>query len=138
VPTIDRNRYESATEQLRCALVIGDDHRVGAETCGERLREHLYRAELAGDLSEFDALSFQAILAIAEGTEDVDDFLEMAEEVAVAERELAIVAGIRAARDRVQGNVGSIPSHGAMSDELAELWHSLLSALNNLAKSSAR
>jgi hypothetical protein len=96
------------------------------------LRAELLRAEMAGELSEFHALGFQAVLAMAEGNACVDDYLEMAEAVAVEEYELAIVAGIRATRDRVQHFV--VPGHSqAFGEQAAVLWQSLLIALANLA-----
>lgn len=109
---------------------IIDDNRAQPVCVG--LRSELLRAELAGELSEFHALSFQAILAMAEGTDDADAYLAMAEAVAEEERELAIVAGIRATRDRVQQ--GDVPGHSQDSDDQAEqLWQSILIALTDLA-----
>ena len=92
------------------------------------LRNELLRAEMAGELSEFHAISFQAILAIAEGSDAADDYLEMAEAVAVADREFAVVAGIRATRDHIQGSF--ITGHSrASSDQVAKLWRSVVVAL---------
>jgi hypothetical protein len=48
----------------------------------EEFRCELTRAESKGEISEFYALSFHAILAIVEGSELASDYLEMAEAVA--------------------------------------------------------
>jgi hypothetical protein len=67
-----------------------------------------------------------------EGAECADDYLEMAEAVAVGERELALVAGIRTTRDLVQRTI--VPGHlQASSGQAAKQWQSLLVALTNLA-----
>jgi hypothetical protein len=52
----------------------------------------LARAELAEEIAELDVLSFQAILAAAEGSEFASDYLEMAEAVATSASEFAVVA----------------------------------------------
>src|ERR1041384_2604142 len=70
----------------------------------DEFRVELARAELAHEISEFYALSFQAILAVTEGAEFARDYLEMAEAVASSPYELAIVAEGRAAYDLLRGN----------------------------------
>src|SRR5580765_6432283 len=52
-------------------------------------RHELARAELSGEISEFYALSFQAVLAMAEGSELATEYLEMAEAVASSPYERA-------------------------------------------------
>jgi hypothetical protein len=73
-----------------------DDAKAAAARLGiyayEEFRSELTRAELAGEISELQALSLQAILAMAEESELASDYLEMAEVVATSPEELAIVA----------------------------------------------
>jgi hypothetical protein len=55
-------------------------------------RSELAHAEVDGELSEFYALSYQAILAMAERSEFARDYLEMAEAAAASPYELVVVA----------------------------------------------
>lgn len=55
-------------------------------------RSELTRAEVDGELSEFYALSYQAILAMTEGSEFASDYLEMAEAAASSPYELVVAA----------------------------------------------
>jgi hypothetical protein len=61
-----------------------------------KFREELASAEIAGEISEFCALTCQAILAIVEGSEFANDYLEMAEAVASSPCELHMTAEILA------------------------------------------
>lgn len=91
------------------------------------LRRALLQAELSGRLPEFAALSVQAILALIEGADCAEDYLEMAESAASSERERATVDAIRGARDRL-GRSG-FAVHARADDEQAELWQRLLFTL---------
>lgn len=70
----------------------------------DEFRDELARAELTEDLSEFYTLNYQAILAVAEGSEFAGEYLEMAEAVASSPHELAMIAETRAAYDLRRGN----------------------------------
>lgn len=59
------------------------------------LQFYLAEAELNGEISEFYALSIQAMLAIAESSEFAIDYLEMAEAIASSHYEISIIAEIR-------------------------------------------
>jgi hypothetical protein len=69
--------------------------------CAE-FRSELARAEIADEISEFCALSFQAILAIAEGSEFAIDYLEMVEAAAASAFDSAIVTSIQNTYDLVR------------------------------------
>jgi hypothetical protein len=79
-----------------------DDGGMGLDL--EVLRGELLRAELAGEISEFHALNFQAILAMAEDSGHAGDYLEMAEAIASSPHEQAIVAEHRTTYDLLQGD----------------------------------
>jgi len=121
----------SSTVRGTAPVSTVETHRANWQSATD-LRSELLRAELAGELAEFNALSFHAILAMVEGGEGTDDYLDMAEAVAETERELAIVAGMRTTRDHLQRSVISGHS-GASGDEAAELWRSVLLSLAQLA-----
>jgi hypothetical protein len=84
----------------------------------ERFREELRQSEAAGELPEFYVLDFQAIVAMIEGTDLVNDYLEMAEAVAASPHEVAIVAEHRAAYGLLRGD-----PHSAVERCLATLDH---------------
>jgi hypothetical protein len=98
----------------------------------------LARAELAGEISEFYALSFQAVLAMAEGSELAAEYLEMAEAVASSPYEWAIIAEDRAAYDLLHGNPSAAAERClATLDHVHQtegLWVNLLIALYRLGK----
>jgi hypothetical protein len=88
-----------------CALGEGSgEHEIRCQPSVEELRRELLRAEIAGELPEFHALNFQAILAMAERSELAGDYLEMAEAVAATPHERSIVAENRATYDLLQGD----------------------------------
>jgi hypothetical protein len=91
-------------------------------TCRE-LHRALARAELSGEISEFEALSFQAILAMAEGSEFAIDYLEMADAVAASPHERALVAETQGTYERLREQP---PGHAARTECL---WNNLLLAL---------
>ncbi len=101
-------------------------------------RRELARAELAGEISEFYALSFQAVLAMAEGSELAAEYLEMAEAVASSPYEQAIIAEDRAAYDLLHDNPSAAAERClATLDHVHQtegLWVSLLIALYRLGK----
>jgi hypothetical protein len=101
-------------------------------------RDELARAEIAGELSEFYALNFQAVLAVAEESEFASEYLEMAEAVASTPHELAIIAETRAAYDLRQGNpLAAAERCLAALDQVHQtegLWISLLIALYRLGE----
>ena len=66
------------------------------------LREELASAEIAGEISEFCALTGQAILAVVEKSGFANDYLEMAEAVASSPYELTIIAESLAIYDSPQ------------------------------------
>jgi hypothetical protein len=68
------------------------------------IHRELARAELVGTISEFQALSLQAILAIAEESEFANEYLDMAEAVAVSPIELAAISGWRTTSEWLQAN----------------------------------
>lgn len=70
----------------------------------EEFRDELARAEIFGEIPEFYALNLQAVLAMTEGSEFANEYLEMAEAVASTPYELAVIAESRAAYDLLQGN----------------------------------
>jgi hypothetical protein len=104
----------------------------------DEFRGEVARAELAGDISEFYALSFQAVLAMAEGSELASEYLEMAEAVASSPYELAIIAEDRAAYDLLQGDPFAAAERClATLDHVHQtegLWVNLLIALYRLGK----
>jgi hypothetical protein len=73
----------------------------------EELRDELARAELAEEILELHVLSFQAILAAAEGSESASDYLEMAEAVATSPSEFAVVAETVAVCELLRANRGA-------------------------------
>lgn len=101
-------------------------------------RHELARAELAGEISEFYALSFQAVLAMAEGSELAAEYLEMAEAVASSPYERAIIAEDRAAYDLLHDNPSAAAARClATLDHVHQtegLWVNLLIALYRLGK----
>jgi hypothetical protein len=70
----------------------------------QEFQEELARAEIDGEISEFYALTFQALLAVVEGSELARDYFEMAEAVAASPYERAVIAENLAAYDLLQGN----------------------------------
>jgi hypothetical protein len=102
------------------------------------LRHELARAELTGEISEFHALSFQAVLAMAEGSELAADYLDMAEAVASSPYERAIIAEDRAAYDLLHDNPSAAAARClATLDQVHQtegLWVHLLIALYRLGK----
>jgi len=70
-------------------------------------REELESAELAGEISEFCALTCQAILAIVEGSEFANDYLEMAEAVVSSPCELTTTTESLATYDSSQRNAST-------------------------------
>lgn len=101
----------------------------------EQFRDELARAETAREISEFYAVNFQAILAVVEGSEFANDYLEMAEAVASSPYELAVSAENRAAYDLLQGNPFAAAEHClAILDvyQTEGLWNNLLIALYRL------
>jgi hypothetical protein len=101
-------------------------------------RHELARAELAGEISEFYALSFQAVLAMADGSELATEYLEMAEAVASSPYERAIIAEDRAAYDLLHDNPSAAAARCLTTlDQVHQtegLWVSLLIALYRLGK----
>jgi hypothetical protein len=101
-------------------------------------RHELARAELAGEISEFYALSFQAVLAMAEGSELAAEYLEMAEAVASSPYEQAVIAEDRAAYDLLHDNPSAAAERCvATLDRVHQtegLWVNLLIALYRLGK----
>jgi hypothetical protein len=104
----------------------------------EEFRDELVRAEIAGQISEFYALNFQAILAVVEGSEFASDYLEMAAAVASSPYELAVIAENHAAYDLLQGNPLAAAEHClAILDHVYQtegLWNNLLIALYRLGE----
>jgi hypothetical protein len=102
------------------------------------LRDELARAEIAEEIPEFYALSFQAILAMSEGSELAGEYLEMAEAVAGSPYEAAIVAEHRAAHDLLQGNPFAAAERCLANLDYVcqteELWNKLLIALHRLGE----
>jgi hypothetical protein len=88
----------TAAPQTRLA---GRGTRRSGECC-----EELLRAELAGELSEFEALRRQAVLAMAEGSALAIEYLEMAEAAAASPEERALVAEHRVACALLRGASG--------------------------------
>ena len=101
-------------------------------------RHELARAEIAGEISEFYALSFQAVLAMAEGSELAAEYLEMAEAVASSPYEQAVIAEDRAAYDLLHDNPSAAAERClATLDRIHQtegLWVNLLIALYRLGK----
>jgi hypothetical protein len=101
-------------------------------------RHELARAELAGEISEFYALSFQAVLAMAEGSELAADYLEMAEAVASSPYERAVIAEDRAAYDLLHDNPSTAAERCLTTldhvHQTEGLWVNLLIALHRLGK----
>jgi hypothetical protein len=101
-------------------------------------RDELARAELAGEISEFYALSFQAVLAMAEGSELAAEYLEMAEAVASSPYEQAVIAEDRAAYDLLHDNPSAAAERClATLDRIHQtegLWVHLLIALHRLGE----
>jgi hypothetical protein len=104
----------------------------------EELRGELARAELAGELAELPSLCFQALLAMCEGSGLASDYLEMAEAVAVAPHERALVAEHRAAHDLLRGAPFAAAERClANLDYVCQtegLWNHLLIALDRLGE----
>lgn len=101
-------------------------------------RHELARAELDGEISEFYALSFQAVLAMAEDSEHAADYLEMAEAVASSPYEQAIIAEDRAAYDLLHDDPSAAAERClATLDRVHQtegLWVNLLIALYRLGQ----
>jgi hypothetical protein len=102
----------------------------------DEFRDGLARAESEGELPEFYALSFHALLAMSERSELASDYLEMAEAVASSPYEKVIVAenrityevmqdSPRAAAERCRATLAHLQHN-------EHLWKDLLSALCRL------
>jgi hypothetical protein len=87
------------------------------------LNGQLAHAEATGTLSEFDALAFQAVLAMAEGSEFAREYLDMAEAVAGSTYEQATIAEARATYELLRDN----PPGRAVHAE--QRWRSVVAAL---------
>jgi len=102
------------------------------------LHDELARAELAGEISEFCALNFQAVLAVVEGSELASNYLEMAEAVASSPYELAVIAETLAAYELLQGNPLAAAERCLLAlDHVCQtegLWSNLLIALYRLGE----
>jgi hypothetical protein len=123
------SRCSSQVQALRLLLAAGR-----SEAC----RDELARAELAGEISEFHALSLHTSLAIAERSELASDYLEMAEAVAASPYEHALLAEHRAAYDllhddplRAAQRCLATLDHGCQTEGL---WIKLLVALHRLGQ----
>lgn len=107
----------------------------------DAFRDELARAELAGEISEFYALNYQAILAVVEQSEFASDYLEMARAAASSPYELAVIAENRAAHDLLQGDPLAAATHClATLDHVYQtegLWNNLLIALYRLGEVEA-
>ncbi len=99
-------------------------------------RSELARAEVDGELSEFYALSYQAILAMTEGSELASDYLEMAEAAAASPYELVVAAENRTTYDLLEDTPrAAIERCLATLDNLDQnehLWRDLLMAVCRL------
>jgi hypothetical protein len=95
----DEPRVSELTSTAGTVIVRDPCGLSGREFCGE-----IVRAELSGEVSEFDALCLQAILAMTEASAFVADYLDMAEAVAASPHERAVVAESRAAYNLLQGS----------------------------------
>jgi hypothetical protein len=107
----------------------------------DAFRDELARAELAGEISEFYALNYQAILAVVERSEFASNYLEMARAAASSPYELAVIAENRAAHDLLQGDPLAAATHClATLDHVHQtegLWNNLLIALYRLGEVEA-
>jgi hypothetical protein len=105
------------------------------------VRDELARAELAGEISEFHALNYQAILAVVERSELASDYLEMARAAASSPYELAVIAENQATHDLLQGNPFAAAEQClATLDQVYQtegLWNHLLIALYHLGEMEA-
>ncbi len=102
------------------------------------LHRDLARAELAGEITEFQALIIQFILAASEDSDFSIDYLEMAAAVATSDRERVLVAGARDAHHRLHSR---LPAAGAQlysgppgDGQPDGRWDRLLGALFRLGK----
>jgi hypothetical protein len=104
----------------------------------DEVRDELAGAELSGELSEFHALNFQAILAVDEGSAFAGEYLELAEAVASTPFERAVIAETRAAYDLRQGNPIAAAQRCLATLEYVHqtegLWLHLLLALSRLGE----
>lgn len=102
----------------------------------EDYRSELARAEAAGEVSEFYALSYLAIVEMTEGTEFATDYLEMAEAVAAAPYELVIAAENWTTYDLLPGSARAARERClATLDQLIQndhLWRDVLVAVCRL------
>lgn len=102
----------------------------------QRCRHELAHAELAGRVTEFQALSLHARLAIAEKAGPACDYLEMAEAVASTTTERATIAELRASHQLLAGEPERAVEYCLAAldrgDETIELWIPLLIALARL------
>jgi hypothetical protein len=107
----------------------------------EELRHALSRAELEGDLPEFQALSFHAVLAMADGSEHARDYLEMAEAAASSRYELALIAETLATYDLLRAAPLAAAERCVKMLDLGYqtegLWISLVVALACLGRGEA-
>jgi len=107
----------------------------------DELHAAVIRAELAGELSELQALTWQATLALCEHSVLALDYLEMAEAIAVSEHERAMVAEHLAIYDLVSGDPRGAAerclaalAHGRQTEGL---WLNLLVALAGMGELDA-
>jgi hypothetical protein len=102
------------------------------------LRAELARAELARELPELYALSFHAVLAMAEGSGLAGDYLEMAEAAAASPYELAVIAEHLATYDLLRGDPVGAAARCVVTLERGHqtegLWIKLLLALHRLGE----
>jgi hypothetical protein len=102
------------------------------------LHGYLGRGELAGEISEFCALSILALLEMSEESELAIDYLNMAEMVASSPQERAIVAETRIAHDWLQADpAGTTRSSQTLlvhDCQAAELCDALVLALRALGE----
>ncbi|HEX3765499.1 MAG TPA: hypothetical protein VHW23_42680 [Kofleriaceae bacterium] len=102
----------------------------------EEYRSELARAEAAGEVSEFYALSYLAIVEMSEGSEFASDYLEMAEAVASAPYELVVAAENWTTYDLLRDSARAVRERClATLDHLIQndhLWRDLLVAVCRL------
>jgi hypothetical protein len=104
----------------------------------DELHAELARAELASEIPEFYALSFHAVVAMAEGSGLAGDYLEMAEAAAASPYELAVIAENLATYDLLRGDPVGAAARCVVSLEWGHqtegLWIKLLVALHRLGE----
>lgn len=112
------------------------------DTNHKDLQSCLAQAEVDGEISEFCALSIQAILEMAQRSEFATDYLDMAEAAASSAHERAIIAEARMAHDWLQTNSASaiepIRASLVRDSTTARLWNKLLIALRRVGEMRSR